>query len=132
MTNTTPKDEREKLRDKLANEHYYEFVQQDEDNKCSLNWLAPRFSAFCYGWDACEKIKATLDHDLAVMASKHGKELLECHEIYSKQITALQLELKEKTEALEKCARATKREANGEYTLSRLDIATFAIEALKK
>ena len=42
----------QKERDRLARKHYDEYVELDEQNANSLNWIAPRFSAFCYGWDA--------------------------------------------------------------------------------
>lgn len=41
-----------KERDELAVKHYHEYVDKDEENATNMNWIAPRFSAFCYGFDA--------------------------------------------------------------------------------
>lgn len=55
-----------KSRDELARKHYDEFVDLDEQNKDSFSWIAPRFSAFCYGWDAREPEIKELQEKLSV------------------------------------------------------------------
>jgi len=67
-------------RDKLAAAHFYEYVKLDEENESSFTWLAPRFSAFCYGWDA---------------RNEEVKELKETLELSKLAIEALQLTQKE-------------------------------------
>lgn len=57
-----------KTRDKLALVHYEIYDPLDKENENNFNWIPPRFSAFCYGFDAaylaeqekCERLREAL------------------------------------------------------------------------
>lgn len=73
---TPPKSPLDARRDELANAHY--FKERDADELAELSGcmgrIAPRFSGFCYGWDACRVEMQAEIGKLKELTSGHKSE----------------------------------------------------------